>query len=183
MQEPVATMNAKFNQLLAHPNFDQGETSVGQTRTQRTPAFNRNVIPKLTKLEFPKYTSGDDPTSWICRVEQFFKFQQIEPEKKVSLAAYHLEVQSNILDTLHVDHQVHPQAILDRKKAKRRWFLLVHWQDHSPAEATCEDMHEFTIRLPQFALESKGVPVGEENDVDQGQVLGIDLLAPYFSLG
>ncbi|KAA8535649.1 hypothetical protein F0562_030652 [Nyssa sinensis] len=54
-------------------------------------SVSQSVLPKLTKLEFPRYQGGDDPTSWICRAEQFFEFQQIEPEERVSLAAYHLE--------------------------------------------------------------------------------------------
>lgn len=29
---------------------------------------------KLAKLEFPKY-SGDDPTEWFTKVDQFFEYQ------------------------------------------------------------------------------------------------------------
>jgi hypothetical protein len=41
-------------------------------------------------MDFPKYKGVDNPTSWICRVEQLFKFQQTEEEDKLPMAAYHL---------------------------------------------------------------------------------------------
>jgi hypothetical protein len=42
-------------------------------------------------MDFPKYKGVDDPTSWICRVDQFFEFQQTEEGDKLPMAAYHLE--------------------------------------------------------------------------------------------
>ncbi|KAJ0025410.1 hypothetical protein Pint_08014 [Pistacia integerrima] len=44
----------------------------------------------MAKLEFPRY-SGDDPTEWFNRVDQFFEFQGTIETKKVSLASFHLE--------------------------------------------------------------------------------------------
>ena len=84
-------MNTRFDQLLSSRNQEQGENSMGQSGTLRPTSSNRSIVPKLTKLEFPRYKGGDDPTSWVCRAEQFFQFQQIEHEEQVSLAAYHLE--------------------------------------------------------------------------------------------
>ena len=49
------------------------------------------VIPRVTKLDFPRFNGSEDPTSWICRVEQFFEFQKFAEEEKVPLATYHLE--------------------------------------------------------------------------------------------
>ncbi|KAA8523272.1 hypothetical protein F0562_009695 [Nyssa sinensis] len=91
VQELVEAMNARFDQPMAHRQVEQGENSVVQLGAKPQSFGSRSVLPKLTKLEFPRYQGGDDPTSWICRVEQFFEFQQIEPEERVSLAAYHLE--------------------------------------------------------------------------------------------
>jgi hypothetical protein len=53
-------------------------------------------MPKLSKMDFPKYNRIDDPTSWICRVEQFFDFQRIKEEDKLPMAAYHLEGESQM---------------------------------------------------------------------------------------
>ncbi|KAG8635078.1 hypothetical protein MANES_17G118357v8 [Manihot esculenta] len=49
---------------------------------------------KLAKLEFPKY-SGDDPTEWFTRVDQFFEYQGTPAAEKVSLASYHLRGEAN----------------------------------------------------------------------------------------
>ncbi|KAF2325716.1 hypothetical protein GH714_033646 [Hevea brasiliensis] len=52
------------------------------------------VSAKLAKLEFPKY-SGDDPTEWFTRVDQFFEYQGTPDSEKVSLASYHLRGEAN----------------------------------------------------------------------------------------
>ncbi|KAF2310237.1 hypothetical protein GH714_007360 [Hevea brasiliensis] len=52
------------------------------------------VSAKLAKLEFPKY-SGDDPTEWFTRVDQFFEYQGTPDSEKVSLASYHLWGEAN----------------------------------------------------------------------------------------
>lgn len=52
--------------------------------------------PKLAKLDFPQYNGSEDPTSWICRVEQFFEFQNTTEEGKMLLAAYHLEGEAQL---------------------------------------------------------------------------------------
>jgi hypothetical protein len=51
---------------------------------------------KLAKMEFPRYDGTEDPTSWLCRVEQYFDFQQTEEENKVLLTAYHLEEEAQL---------------------------------------------------------------------------------------
>jgi hypothetical protein len=56
----------------------------------------QSTTPKLAKLHFPKCNGDDDPTSWICWVEQFFCFQNIPEEKQVHLAAYHLEGEAQL---------------------------------------------------------------------------------------
>lgn len=71
-----------------------------EASTNRQRIFHRNpgcegasgsVFPKLAKLEFPTYGGSEDPTTWICRSEQFFEFQDTPPEDQVLLAVYHLE--------------------------------------------------------------------------------------------
>jgi hypothetical protein len=61
------------------------------TRTDSGGSF-----PKVAKLNFPKYEGTEDPTSWVCRVEQFFEFQNTAEEDKVMLAAYHLEGEAQL---------------------------------------------------------------------------------------
>ncbi|KAF2318216.1 hypothetical protein GH714_003117 [Hevea brasiliensis] len=45
------------------------------------------VSAKLAKLEFPKY-SGDDPTEWFTRVDQFFEYQGTPDSEKISMSPY-----------------------------------------------------------------------------------------------
>lgn len=47
--------------------------------------------PKLVKLDFPRFNGGEDPTSWICRADQFFEFHQTPDGESVPLASFHLE--------------------------------------------------------------------------------------------
>lgn len=48
------------------------------------------VSSKTTNIEFPWF-SGDEPTEWFNRVNQYFEFQNTPEVQKVSLAYYHLE--------------------------------------------------------------------------------------------
>jgi hypothetical protein len=50
----------------------------------------------VARLEFPRYDGTEDPTSWICRVDQYFEFQNTEEENKVMLIAYHLEGEAQL---------------------------------------------------------------------------------------
>ncbi len=46
--------------------------------------------PRLVKLDFPRFNGGEDPTSWICHAEQFFRFYETPLEDQVALASFHL---------------------------------------------------------------------------------------------
>jgi hypothetical protein len=46
--------------------------------------------------EYADHALSEDPTSWVCRAEQFFDFQGTEEEDKVALAAYHLEGEAQL---------------------------------------------------------------------------------------
>jgi len=39
-------------------------------------------FPKVAKLIFSKYDGTEDPTTWVCRAEQFFDFQNIVEEER-----------------------------------------------------------------------------------------------------
>nr|GEU58863.1 hypothetical protein [Tanacetum cinerariifolium] len=48
----------------------------------------------LARLEFTKF-SGEDPTEWFTRVEQFFQYQGTLNNQKVSMASYHMVGEAN----------------------------------------------------------------------------------------
>ena len=70
---------------------DEGENSRAKTRERTQPFTNRHV-----KLEFPRFNEGEDPTGWICRAEQFFRFQGTSEEEKTPLASFHLEGEAQL---------------------------------------------------------------------------------------
>jgi hypothetical protein len=47
------------------------------------------------KLDFPRF-NGEDLTSWVCRAEQFFRFQGTNKEDKATLASFHLEGEAQL---------------------------------------------------------------------------------------
>ena len=51
---------------------------------------NQSYAPRLVKLDFPEFNGSEDPTSWICRAEQFFCFHETPVEDQVALASFHL---------------------------------------------------------------------------------------------
>jgi hypothetical protein len=81
----------EINKWISKGEKFVGETSTTRTRVKQNHGSNNSMTPKLAKLDFPKYKGVDNPTSWVCRVEQFFEFQRIEEGDKLPMAAYHLE--------------------------------------------------------------------------------------------
>lgn len=53
------------------------------------------------------------------------------------------------------DQPVLSQAILETRVQPTGKQLLVHWKNHSPAEATWEDLADFKLRYTDFVLEDK----------------------------
>ncbi|KAK6248100.1 hypothetical protein QUC31_019665 [Theobroma cacao] len=49
------------------------------------------IIPKFTKLNFPRFNGQEDSLGWLCRCKHFFCHQQTPEEEKVNLASFHLE--------------------------------------------------------------------------------------------
>lgn len=81
----------EINNLLSKDGKSSRETSSSKTRDKQSYGSTNSTTQKYTKLDFPMYNGGEDPTSWMCRVEQFFEFKKTEEEEKLPMAAYHLE--------------------------------------------------------------------------------------------
>jgi hypothetical protein len=83
---------AKVDRLTSKGSISARENFIIKTHDKNYCESLNSAIPKLAKLDFLKYNRMDDPTSWICSVEQFFEYQQSEEdEEKLPLTAYHLE--------------------------------------------------------------------------------------------
>ena len=104
MQEMMAAMNTRLDQMKSNQNDDRGESSHrrndGESSHGRTnygsTGSRGTLISRVTKLDFPRFNDRNDPTSWICRKEQFFEFQNIPNEKWIFLAAYHLKGEAQL---------------------------------------------------------------------------------------
>ncbi|KAL8140348.1 hypothetical protein V2J09_006369 [Rumex salicifolius] len=68
------------------PNNEVGEGSSGGSVPRSTP----HIIPRYSKMEFPKYDGAEDPLGWLKRCEKFFANQRTAEGDKVHLAAFHL---------------------------------------------------------------------------------------------
>ncbi|KAL6320901.1 hypothetical protein AAG906_010710 [Vitis piasezkii] len=102
--QAITSMNTRLDQILGNQSLEARREF---TRWWGSRRFNYRgprdstesygaVIPRVTKLDFPRFNGSEDPTSWICRVEQFFEFQKIAEEEKVPLATYHLEGEAQL---------------------------------------------------------------------------------------
>jgi hypothetical protein len=43
----------------------------------------------LANLDYVHFNGGDNPTNWICQIEQLLKFRYISYEEKIPLVSYH----------------------------------------------------------------------------------------------
>ena len=92
----LQTMQVSQNTTPIDNPFVPIETSHNQPlpNTNNTPDQNHNNYPDRNhahlKLSFPKF-SGDYPTGWIFKVEQYFDFNNVAPDQQVQLASFHLE--------------------------------------------------------------------------------------------
>jgi hypothetical protein len=59
---------------------------------ERPHAFGHRHV----KLDFPRFNGEENPTGWVCWVEQFFKFQGTNKEDKAALASFHLEGEAQL---------------------------------------------------------------------------------------
>ncbi|XP_042952257.1 uncharacterized protein LOC122289342 [Carya illinoinensis] len=73
------------------------QASDTETNEGRTTATDKTLrMHSRVKLDFPRFV-GEDPTVWLDHVKQYFATQEIQGKKKVTLAAYHLEGETNQL--------------------------------------------------------------------------------------
>ncbi|KAL5739480.1 hypothetical protein ACOSQ2_028660 [Xanthoceras sorbifolium] len=77
------TPDREVNPFAAADNFPD------RPSTSNPPMTDRNHT--NLKLNFPTYAGeGEDPTGWIFKAEQYFKFKNIDASQNVQLASFHL---------------------------------------------------------------------------------------------
>jgi hypothetical protein len=71
--------NSKVDSLISRgDDIGFGESSNARSRGKNHSGSSNSATLKVAKLNFPPYGGDEDPTSWICRVEQFFEYQHME---------------------------------------------------------------------------------------------------------
>ncbi|KAJ7949917.1 Organic solute transporter Ost-alpha [Quillaja saponaria] len=85
MNELFGELGAKMESLSA---YDEAEISTAQPRGRR---YNNTFLNSKMKLDFPRYNGEADPTSWLCRAEQFFLLYETAVMECIAIASFHLE--------------------------------------------------------------------------------------------
>lgn len=96
MEEMLGALLSKSQSHRDDNQSNAASSSRGRVGRDSNRTESGGSFPKVSKLNFPKYDGTEDPTSWVCRVEQFFEFQNTAEEDKVGLAAYHLEGEARL---------------------------------------------------------------------------------------
>ena len=82
LMQAITSMNTWLDQISGSQSLEWGESShdgegsrwfnyIGSRDSTKSYGA---AIPRVTKLVFPYFNGSEDPTSWICQVEQFFEF-------------------------------------------------------------------------------------------------------------
>ena len=86
MSQQLATILQKLNapESVDH-NHENPYRLEDRDCHQSVSGFSRPV-----KLDFPRF-SGEEPTSWIYKANQYFKYYKISESEKLMMASFHME--------------------------------------------------------------------------------------------
>ena len=74
LMQAITSMNTRLDQISSSQSLERGESSHDGGGSRRfnyrgpldsTESYG-TVIPRVTKLDFPRFNGSEDPTSWIC---------------------------------------------------------------------------------------------------------------------
>lgn len=103
--EKVEQLHAKMDTMSQYLEIAKQRMSftgaASQTKTRKDKGISgaaifensegNSIVPKFTKLDFPRFNGLEDPLGWLSRCEHFFRHLLTPEDEKVSLASYHLE--------------------------------------------------------------------------------------------
>jgi hypothetical protein len=68
--------DSKVDSLVSKGDNDRSEeSSTAKSKGKNHNGSSNFMAPKFAKLDFSRFRRDEDPTSWICRVEQLFDYQ------------------------------------------------------------------------------------------------------------
>lgn len=110
----IASIESRFASMETHFNgvdrtrreqFDRGDSSnpiggsedtLSDQRIHMGQRFHRQESflqprPPSVKLEFPRFSDGDDALAWVYRAEHYFDYFAIDDSHKVRMALFHMD--------------------------------------------------------------------------------------------
>ncbi|XP_021596651.1 uncharacterized protein LOC110603257 [Manihot esculenta] len=93
LEELFSQLNSRMDRLSIQSSPGKGveyEAHTPESRTNLTRSGSTSYTPKLVKLDFPRFDEKEDPSSWVCRAEQFFQFHHTLDDERVEIASFHL---------------------------------------------------------------------------------------------
>ena len=93
-------MSQQLNMVLQKlSSFDQGSQGFQSQRNgeNMNPNSGSALLPvsHTMKLEFPRFF-GEDPTSWVYKANQYFRYYNTPIGEKLMLASFHMEAETLI---------------------------------------------------------------------------------------
>lgn len=147
MELGMANIEATLSKLVDSINTTRNSPSVNNNAAtsrpvrEDTPGGRQQFQSKVAKLEFPRY-SGDDPTEWFNRANQFFEYQDSADDEKVVLASFHLEGEANQWwQWLRRSYQEEGKTVTWQE------FVEELWARFGPTD--CEDFDEALSHIKQ----------------------------------
>uniref|UniRef100_A0A2C9UNY7 Ty3 transposon capsid-like protein domain-containing protein n=1 Tax=Manihot esculenta TaxID=3983 RepID=A0A2C9UNY7_MANES len=95
LEELFSQLNSRMDRLSIQSSPGKGvesEAHTPESRTNLTRSRSTFYTPKLVKLDFPRFDEKEDPSSWVCRAEQFFQFYHTTDDERVEIASFHLNL-------------------------------------------------------------------------------------------
>jgi hypothetical protein len=133
LDEMMAALAIKLEPIQGEDQGNSAGSSKSRAGKEPTRTESGSSFPKVAKLNFPKYDGTEDPTSWVCHVEQFFDFQNTAEEYKVLLAAYHLEGEAQLWYQLFKETKGASLGKLEGRVTWKVWSYAIQrffWRPH-----------------------------------------------------
>ncbi|KAL5571257.1 hypothetical protein UlMin_020854 [Ulmus minor] len=76
---------------MGNNSSNKGSGWSGARSGQKGSSSFNSFVPKLLKIDFPRYDGKDDPTAWVCKAEKYFALHEINESDKVNLTSFYFE--------------------------------------------------------------------------------------------
>ncbi|KAK1373085.1 hypothetical protein POM88_029278 [Heracleum sosnowskyi] len=101
VREMFDRLSTRVENIATKPTVNfEGESSRARRTVDLGGSHRLNsssyLLPKTMTLDFPRFNGVEDPTSWLCRAEQFFEIHGTPSQERVPLASFNLEGEAQL---------------------------------------------------------------------------------------